>query len=127
MTEEFNEENIRKRLIKAMKKVGKAVAAQATKNAPVDTGHLRSRIGSSVNEYDLTVTIGTNVEYAPYVEYGSARMIAAHGVHDPLNPVREWEAKTKRGGGARQIMPFLRPALFQSKRTIIRLMKEEFQ
>lgn len=50
----------------------------AKQNAPVDTGRLK---GSITTELDLGGTnpsaeIGTNVEYAPYVEYGTYKMAA---------------------------------------------------
>lgn len=37
----------------------------------VDTGRLRNSISHAVA--DKTVYVGTNVEYAPYVEYGTSR------------------------------------------------------
>lgn len=50
------------------------IQAQASENAPVDTGRLRASIGTEVHEdYAL---IGTNVEYAPYVELGTSRQDA---------------------------------------------------
>ena len=39
----------------------------------VDTGRLRNSITNKVVENELAVYIGTNVEYAPYVEYGDMR------------------------------------------------------
>ena len=41
----------------------------AKKNTPVDTGRLRNSISQAVE--DKSAYIGTNVEYAPYVELGS--------------------------------------------------------
>jgi HK97 gp10 family phage protein len=40
----------------------------------VDTGRLRNSITHAVDEGDRSVAIGTNVEYAPYVELGTSRM-----------------------------------------------------
>lgn len=42
-------------------------------NCPVDTGRLRNSI-SHGKEDDSTMVVGTNVEYAPYVELGTSRM-----------------------------------------------------
>ena len=39
----------------------------------VDTGRLRNSISNKVVEKEPAVYIGTNVEYAPYVEYGDYR------------------------------------------------------
>lgn len=50
---------------------GAAVEGQAKLYAPVDTGLLRGSINHRV-EGD-TAIVGTNVEYAPYQEYGTRR------------------------------------------------------
>jgi HK97 gp10 family phage protein len=42
--------------------------------APVDTGRLRASITHEVAGH--TATIGTSVEYAPYVELGTSKMAA---------------------------------------------------
>jgi HK97 gp10 family phage protein len=43
---------------------------------PVDTGRLRSSINNEIGQdgEGLVAIIGTNVEYAPYVELGTSRM-----------------------------------------------------
>ena len=51
------------------------VESDAKLRAPVDTGNLRSSITHTV-EGDRA-TVHTNVEYAPYMEYGTSRT-AAH-------------------------------------------------
>lgn len=50
----------------------------AKQNCPVDTGRLRSSITNELGQdsQGLVATIGTNVEYAPYVELGTSRMAA---------------------------------------------------
>ena len=49
-------------------------AAQTSGNfAPVDTGRLKGSISSVVDEQNTCVYIGTNVEYAPYQEFGTSR------------------------------------------------------
>ena len=52
---------------------GYAKQALTDQNA-VDTGRLRNSV---TNQYDdSTVYVGTNVEYAPYIEFGTYRMEA---------------------------------------------------
>jgi len=55
-----------------------AVGLQAEKYAkqlcPVDTGRLRNSITHAVDEPEKAVYIGTNVEYAAYVEFGTVKM-----------------------------------------------------
>ena len=52
----------------ALESIGQEVEGFAKEECPVDTGRLRNSIAHSVIEKD--VYVGTNVEYAPYVEYG---------------------------------------------------------
>jgi HK97 gp10 family phage protein len=54
---------------------GMVVERSAKQKAPVDTGRLRSSIATRLNSSKDTVVVevGTNVEYAPYVEFGSSR------------------------------------------------------
>lgn len=40
----------------------------------VDTGRLRNSITHAVDEAEKSVAVGTNVEYAPYVELGTSKM-----------------------------------------------------
>ena len=66
------------------------VEADATLRAPVDTGNLRSSITHRVVS-DEEARVGTNVDYAPWVEGGTSKMAA---------------------------QPFLRPALDNNKARI---------
>ena len=51
--------------------VGEIVSSAVRKNAPVVTKTLRNSITFDVDENKKLVIIGTNVEYAPFVELGS--------------------------------------------------------
>ena len=60
---------------KALEIIGGKAESYAKKLCPVDTGNLRNSIThGQLNEN--TEIIGTNVEYAPYVELGTVRMAA---------------------------------------------------
>lgn len=48
----------------------------ATEYAPYDTGNLRSSIGYKTDIPNNTTYIGTDVEYAPYQEFGTYKMEA---------------------------------------------------
>jgi HK97 gp10 family phage protein len=65
---------VERTLTDLMQKVGWMVEAEAKRLCPVDTGRLRASITNQVNPIDSSVIIGTNVKYAPYVEYGTSRM-----------------------------------------------------
>ena len=56
--------------IRGLTKAAMLVESQAVLLVPVNTGGLRNSIGYKVNESELAAYIGTNCEYAIYVEFG---------------------------------------------------------
>lgn len=60
----------------ALEEIGLLAENYAAKKCPVDTGNLRASITHEVDAGDNAVYIGTNVEYAPYVELGTSRQKA---------------------------------------------------
>ncbi|MDD5510908.1 MAG: HK97 gp10 family phage protein [Dehalococcoidales bacterium] len=91
---------INARLKSNMTKACLLVERDAKINAPVDTGRLRASITNrlEVEKDQLIGIVGTNVEYAPYQEFGTSKM-PAH--------------------------PFLYPALEANKSKIKGLLKEK--
>lgn len=63
-------------LVAALEEVGLVAEGYAKRACPVDTGRLRNSITHLLKGYDCF--IGTNVEYAPYVEEGTSRMKGKH-------------------------------------------------
>ena len=62
----------------ALEMIGGMAESYAKKLCPVDTGNLRNSI--THQRYDeSTEVVGSNVEYAPYVELGTVRMKARPG------------------------------------------------
>lgn len=57
---------------------GYAIEANAKVIVPVDTGALRESIGTTITREaggaGISVEIGTDLEYGPWVEFGTARM-----------------------------------------------------
>lgn len=53
--------------------IGLVAESYAKERCPVDTGRLRNSISHAVDMSDNSAYIGTNVEYAEYVELGSSR------------------------------------------------------
>lgn len=66
-------EAIDQALAKALEEVGLVAEGYAKKACPVDTGRLRNSITHQVRPSEKSVYIGTNVEYAPYVELSTSR------------------------------------------------------
>lgn len=85
---------------RALKAVGVFVEGETINRSPVDTGRLRDSYTHEVNENANEVVVGTNVEYAPHVEFGTSRQEA---------------------------QPHLRPAITQNQDRIEELIREEIQ
>ena len=63
------------RLDEAVERIAYSVEAEAKRICPVDTGRLRASI-HSMRIKKGAYYVGTNVEYAPFVEYGTKKMRA---------------------------------------------------
>ena len=61
---------------RALEAIGIFVRGEAQVRCPVDTGNLKNSIDYKVLEAQKKVVIGTNVEYAIYVEKGTRKMRA---------------------------------------------------
>lgn len=70
---------------------GMVAEAYASDYCPVDTGRLRASITYDTDED--TMYVGTNVEYAPYVELGTVKMQAQPylrpAIEDHINEYKE--------------------------------------
>lgn len=95
-------------LQKAREKTEKMVGIQK-ENCPVDTSILRESIHSFVEDNGDVISAGsrTNVEYGPYVEFGTGQKGDANGhpLDDELSIVRktEWEGQ--------RAQPFMYPGM----------------
>lgn len=74
-TEEASQ-GIQRAMDRALEEIGLAAEGYAKRACPVDTGNLRSSITHAVEFGEDAVYVGTNVEYAPYVEMGTRRTAA---------------------------------------------------
>ena len=66
-------------VVKDLIRRARKVENRAKQLCPVDTGRLRSSISMSAPQTErgsVTIHVGTNVEYAPFLEYGTSRMSA---------------------------------------------------
>jgi len=100
---------IKAALLRGLEKVGLVAEGYAKKLCPVDTGNLRNSITHVVDEGEPAAYIGTNNEYAPYVELGTGKY--AEGGGGRPTPWVYQDAKGNwhytRGNKAQ---PFLKPA-----------------
>lgn len=65
------EQEMKAKMTSWLEAIGLDAASTAASVAPVDTGRLKDSIDHAV--VDNEVYIGTNVEYAPYQEFGTSR------------------------------------------------------
>ena len=107
---------------KALNKSCLAVENEAKKQCPVDTGDLRNSITHEVE--DNVGYVGTNKEYAPYVEYGTGIFaVEGNGRDTP------WSYQDDEGNWHTTIgqkpQPFLNPAAQTKKKLVIKVFNDE--
>lgn len=66
------EDSMNQAIAKALTMIGLKAEGNAKNACPVDTGRLRNSITNAIDTEEKAVYIGTNVEYAPYVELGTS-------------------------------------------------------
>ena len=76
LTKALSKETVKQPLEAGIKKITLLLDRFVKQSTPVDTNRLRSSIHSEVKP--LYGKVGTIVPYAPFVEYGTARMDARH-------------------------------------------------
>lgn len=64
---------MKSQVLLGLESIGQEAEGYAKDDCPVDTGRLRNSIAHLVDSAELAAYIGTNVEYAPYVEYRDVR------------------------------------------------------
>lgn len=93
---------------RALEKCGLVAEGYAKKLCPVDTGNLRNSITHTVDEQEPAAIIGTNNEYAAYVELGTGKY-AEGGRPTP------WVYQDAKGNWhmthRQRAQPFLKPAV----------------
>ena len=110
----------------AMEQACILVENEAKIKCPVDNGLLRNSITHYIedNPNELVGVVGTNVEYAPYVEFGT-------GFYSSLGNGRQdrWKYKDAKGEWHSTIgqhpQPYLQPALEENRRKIEKMFKEQ--
>lgn len=109
---------------RALERCGMQAEGYAKDLAPVDTGNLRNSISHRVNEREKTVYVGTNAEYAAYVELGTGKY-AKGGRKDPW-VYQDTEGKWHHTNGQRA-QPYLKPAVADHKQTYYNIFKDELK
>lgn len=143
-------------MARILERIGALVKREAIRRCPVDNGWLRTSIDFETNPAEGSVTIFSDVEYAPYVEFGTGVFHQdKEGNPDPRSgwdifPVNAKALRFEVGRKARlsdkggldtanivfakkvhiegaEPHPFLRPAVHQSKAEIDKIILEEIK
>lgn len=84
-------------VLRALEAIGLQAEGYAKLKAPVDTGRLRNSLTHQVEASEEAVYIGTAVEYAPYVEFGTRRSKAQPFLEPAvMDHLDEYEAIAKK-------------------------------
>lgn len=117
-----NLNSINDALISGVSKAAMLVQGSAKNKAPVDSGALRQSIRADkakVQGENVTATVSTNLEYAPYVEFGTG----SRG--QSTNTNTEVEVSYRSDWRGNKAQPFLWPALRENRNNSIKIIREE--
>lgn len=113
---------VEKALMKGAVKVAGDAKKNLTSNGSVDSGLLRASIHATrakTSSGEVAARVGTSVEYAPYVEFGTGARGAS------TNKNTEVSVSYKSGWLGQVAKPFLWPALRANRETIRQFIAQE--
>lgn len=113
-------------VVRALERCGAQAEGYAKDLAPVDTGKLRNSISHKVDSAEPAAYIGTNSEYAPYVELGTGKY--AEGGDGRPTP---WVYQDAKGDWhwteGNPAQPFLKPAVSDHAKTYHNILEDELK
>ena len=113
--------------IRALERCGNQAEGYAKDLCPVDTGNLRNRISHKVVDSEPAAYIGTNVDYAPYVEFGTGCYSSTGGG----TPKDKWFYIGDDGKGhigrPQKPRPFIKPAVADHAQTYRNIINDEMK
>lgn len=123
-----NSEEIKKEfeaaLLRGLEKCGLVAEGYAKKLCPVDTGNLRNSITHTVDEQEPAAIIGTNNEYAAYVELGTGKYVEGGRPTPWVYQDDEGHWHWTAGNPAQ---PFLKPAVADHQQTYRNIIEDELK
>lgn len=110
--------------LRALERCGMQGEGYAKDLCPVDTGNLRNSINHRVNSGEPAAYIGTNNEYAAYVELGTGKYYPG-GRQDP------WVYQDDKGQWhmthGQRAQPYLKPAVADHGQTYRNIIEDELK
>lgn len=117
-------EELGKAIIRALVRCGQQAHGYATDLVPIDTGNLKNSIAFMVKQDDQEVYIGTNSEYAAYVELGT-------GKYYPGGRPTPWVYQDAKGKWhlthGQRAQPYLKPAVADNAQTYKNIIEDELK
>lgn len=111
--------------LRALQRCGSQAEGYAIDLVPVDTGNLRNSISHKVDPEEPAVYIGTNNEYAAYVELGTGKYAEIGGRQEP------WVYQDSEGNWhythGQRPQPYLRPAVSDHTKTYRAIIEDELK
>ena len=111
-------------IMRGLEKCGLTAEGYAKKLCPVDNGNLRNSITHQVDTGTQTVYIGSNLEYAPYVELGT-------GKYYPGGRPTPWVYQDAHGNWhythGNQAQPYLKPAVADHAQQYRSILEDELK
>ena len=125
-----NSDDIRRQIkdaiIRGLERCGMQGESYAKDLVPVDTGNLRNSITHKVDTSEPAAYIGTNNEYAAYVELGTGEY-AEGGGGRPTPWVYQDDKGNWHHTHGQRAQPYLRPALADHKKTYKNILEDELK
>ena len=117
-------ESMKSAIVRAMEKIGQTAEKYAKRLCPVDTGNLRNSISHKVDEDEMAAYIGSNTEYAAYVELGTGKYVSGGRptpwAYQDANGKWHWTAGNK-------AQPYLKPAAADHSSEYQRIIENEME
>lgn len=112
--------------LRALERCGSQAEGYAKDLAPVDTGNLRNSISHKVDPDEPAAYVGTDTEYAPYVEFGTG-IYAEGGGGRPTPWVYQDDEGNWHWTRGNPAQPFLKPAVADHAQTYRNIIEDELK
>lgn len=117
-------EELKAAVLRALERCGMQAEGYAVDLVPVDTGNLRQSISHKVDSAEQAAYVGTNNEYAAYVELGT-------GVYYPGGRQDPWVYQDENGNWhktkGQEAQPYLKPAVADHVQTYRNIISDELK
>lgn len=117
-------EELKSAALRALERCGMQAEGYAVDLVPVDTGNLRQSISYKVDSAEQAAYVGTNNEYAAYVELGT-------GVYYPGGRKDPWTYQDENGNWhktkGQEAQPHLKPAVADHRQTYQNIIEDELK